>query len=171
MQIYVSNNFHTKRQVTISPPSSPPTIFSQPIKSIPPFNSPQIRQPRSCQTDNTSFLVLILICQFRFLHAKRGYKHTHTHTYKAQQIVNFSGTYSIDIDSRPVTNAWYVNTIMRTDLVTAVTWVNRWPTRETITLKPDTSRLNPFSRLDSMKNSRRALLERYSKVCVYRLGV
>lgn len=83
MQIYVSNNFHTKRQVTISPPSSPPTIFSQPIKSIPPFNSPQIRQPRSCQTDNTSFLVLILICQFRFLHAKRGYKHTHTHVQSA----------------------------------------------------------------------------------------
>lgn len=80
----------------------------------------QSLQIRGCRTDNTSlvtFLVLILICQFRFFHAKRGCAHTHMYIERTQQIVNFIGTYSIDIDSRPATNVWYVNTIMRTDLV------------------------------------------------------
>lgn len=61
-----------------------------------------------------------------------------------------------------VRNARYVNAIMRMDLVTAVTSVNHASlARETITLKPDASRLHRLADVNSMKNNRHRCDPRY----------
>lgn len=101
-------------------------------------------QIRGCRTDNTSlvtFLVLILICQFRFFHAKRGCTHIHTHIHRTHAADckfhrNIFDRYRFEAgDKRLVRQHNYAYG----SRATAVTSVNRWPTRETITLKPDTS--------------------------------